>query len=208
MDHFFGSGLLSAAPLDAIIRRNALEAIGGFPTPRTTSDMQCWLTLARKHPVVVLNAGLTWWRRHEQQEYTLAVAQPVKEVEVSARHLRNALDALSASDCPLPQATARRAAAMRLAGYGGRALGALRGRRLAQSKAYARESGRSLTSLLWNGLFNPRPLRPQFAPKRPPAQPNTPPTSPPRVSVLMPVRDCERHLTEAIESVQAQTLAD
>jgi hypothetical protein len=95
--HFFGGGLFSNAPLSAIIRRSCLEKVGGFSGKRYVGDMELWLKLARHNGVVLMPMGLTWWRSHNEQEFTLGhrtfgYAELGFEIERAA---------LQHPDCPL-----------------------------------------------------------------------------------------------------------
>ena len=146
-DHFFGSGLFTVGPLDTIIRRCALEKVGGFSPARHVSDYECWAKLARNGPVVLLPPGLAWWRCHEEQE-SLAEHQTSKLVaEMAGKRLRIALAALGARDCPLDEGERNRARERVLAGFSfsmGRAL--LHGN-LSLAGGMLRESGVGLHCL-------------------------------------------------------------
>lgn len=69
--HFLGRGCFSCGPTGAIIRRSALEEVGGFRKEwRVLSDIDLWLRLGARWPVALLPPGLVWWRRHEGQEFS------------------------------------------------------------------------------------------------------------------------------------------
>lgn len=96
--HFLGRGCLSCGPTAAIIRRTAFETVNGFRKEwGVLSDIDLWLRLSAKWPVILLPPGLAWWRRHEQQEFTKGNARYhylVKGYELTT----NSLNSL---DCPL-----------------------------------------------------------------------------------------------------------
>jgi len=96
--HFLGSGLLSNAPLSAIIRRSCFEAVGGFSGKRHVGDSDLWLRLARSYSVVQMPVGLTWWRSHAEQEAAYELAS---RSVIGLRFQLN-VEALEHPQCPLP----------------------------------------------------------------------------------------------------------
>jgi len=214
LDHFFGSGIFTAGPLDAIIRGDALEAIGRFSPERHTSDLKCWFDLARTRPVVLLPHGLVWWRRHEQQESILETRHNAVVAEVACRRLRIALDSLAHADCPPTPADAQRARRLVLRDFACHlSRQALRGR-TRFARTLLRLSGLSLSEVATSALrrrdtvaFAARPLPPAAASGRP-AAPAPPRTGPPLVSVCIPVCSRAGSLAQAVESVLAQSFTD
>lgn len=67
--HFFGNGLLDYGPTGVIIKREVFESLGSFSGKRFVGDTECWLKIASRYPVVELPPSLTFWRRHEGQEF-------------------------------------------------------------------------------------------------------------------------------------------
>jgi glycosyltransferase involved in cell wall biosynthesis len=67
---FLQRGVLGLGPTGTIIRRDAFEAIGGFTGTRYIGDTELWYKLALYYPVVKMVPGLTFWRRHDDQEIT------------------------------------------------------------------------------------------------------------------------------------------
>lgn len=97
--HFFGGGLFSDGPLSAIIRRDCFEKVGCFSGKRYVGDTELWLTLARHFGVVLMPLGLTWWRRHDGQEYALGH----RTLSYAAQGFEILQAALKHADCPLTQ---------------------------------------------------------------------------------------------------------
>ena len=66
-DHFL------RAPGSAIIKRSVFEAVGGFnETIQSLGDMDMWMRLAQKYPLVKLQFAIYFAREHQQSESTLA----------------------------------------------------------------------------------------------------------------------------------------
>jgi glycosyltransferase involved in cell wall biosynthesis len=100
--HFFQDGVLSNAPLSAIIRRDCFELVGGFSGKRYVGDTELWLKLTRRHDLVLMPMGLTWWRSHGEQEF-VAGHRGFGYLESEFELQR---EALTHPDCPLPEAQA------------------------------------------------------------------------------------------------------
>jgi glycosyltransferase involved in cell wall biosynthesis len=95
-EHFLGPGLLVNAPLSAIIRANAFRAVGGFSGRRQIGDLELWLRVAARYPIVKIVRDLVWWRAHGDQEYAYD-----SEADKSKMSLAVCVAALQAPDCPL-----------------------------------------------------------------------------------------------------------
>jgi glycosyltransferase involved in cell wall biosynthesis len=157
--HFlFRTGLFSSGPLDTIILRSAFEVIGRFDTARYTGDSLCWMTLARKAPVVIIAPELVWWRRHEDQESVAETKGYEVLAEVGGRRFRHILAALDAADCPLSEPDRHwvRARTVRL--YARRILGRLLRGHFHYAKALLRASGQPV------GAFASAVLKPGVVP--------------------------------------------
>jgi len=102
---FLGAGCLSSGPSGAIIRKDAFEDIGGFHNWGVASDMDLWLRMAARWPVVLLPPGLIWWRVHEGQEYRSAGA----DQSYLEAGFRLCLEALTSINCPLNDTDRERA---------------------------------------------------------------------------------------------------
>ena len=97
--HFRGRGCLSCGPSSAIIRRGPFESLGGFrPRWKVISDTDLWRRLASRWPTVLLPPALSWWRRHEGQEFTKAN----NDVVYLQRGFELSLKMLTNEECPLP----------------------------------------------------------------------------------------------------------
>jgi len=68
---FFKRGVLGFAPSATIIRRDIFESLGGFTGKRYVGDIEFWLKAAAVYPMLKLQSGLVFWRRHEGQEFQL-----------------------------------------------------------------------------------------------------------------------------------------
>jgi glycosyltransferase involved in cell wall biosynthesis len=67
---FLQRGVLGLGPTGTIIKRDAFKSVGGFSGTRYIGDTELWYQLAFKYPVLKIVPGLTFWRRHEDQEIT------------------------------------------------------------------------------------------------------------------------------------------
>lgn len=66
--HYFEQPLFHKAPLSAIIRKDAFEAVGGFTGQRYLGDFEMWHLLTENFPVLLMPHGMVWYREHEEQE--------------------------------------------------------------------------------------------------------------------------------------------
>ena len=66
---FLGHGLFQCGPGGSIIRREALDAVGGFRAAGVHSDYLLWLDMARRFSIVLLPADLFWYREHAGQDF-------------------------------------------------------------------------------------------------------------------------------------------
>jgi glycosyltransferase involved in cell wall biosynthesis len=92
--------LFGHGPLAAIIRTEPFRMVGGFSGINLVGDLELWVKLAARFPVVLLPAGLTWRRQHEGQEYAQGVAAGV----YPRLTYRVNVEALTSPHCPLPAA--------------------------------------------------------------------------------------------------------
>jgi len=97
-EHFLERWILGRGPLAAIIRADAFQAVGGFRDMRFVGDVDLWVRLAARYPVVKMVQDLTWWRQHDQQETSVALATGA----YAGGKYRLSRDALTAPSCPLP----------------------------------------------------------------------------------------------------------
>lgn len=96
--HYMKSGLFYAGPGGTIIRRSLFERVGRFSGKRFVGDYELWLRLTKISPVVKIQPGLIWWRKHEGQEYQ--VGNDGIDYDTMLFNLNREI--LSENDCPLP----------------------------------------------------------------------------------------------------------
>lgn len=63
-------GVLSVAPTETIIRNDKFKELGMFTGTRFIGDTEMWYKMALHNPVLKMVPGLTFWRRHGDQEFT------------------------------------------------------------------------------------------------------------------------------------------
>lgn len=153
--HFLSrTGLFSAGPLDTIIVRSAFEKIGRFDRARWTGDNLCWMTLARKAPVVIIAPDLVWWRRHEAQESVAETKRYQDLADAGGRRLRHILGALDAPDCPLSKTDRALVRSRMVREYARQMLGRLLRGHFQYARALFRASGQPVGTLA-AALLNP-----------------------------------------------------
>ena len=96
---FLMRGVLGAPPTNTIIRRDIFENNGCFSGIRYSGDTEMWLKLAFKYPIVKMVPGLTYWRRHEGQEYALGL----KSNSYLIQNYKLKVESLQNPSCPLSQ---------------------------------------------------------------------------------------------------------
>lgn len=97
---FLGDGCLACGPGGAIIRRDAFLECGGFRDWGVLSDTDMWYRMSARWPIVLLQPGLVWWRRHDRQEYSREGAA----TEYLERGFALVTESLSSAECPLGEA--------------------------------------------------------------------------------------------------------
>jgi glycosyltransferase involved in cell wall biosynthesis len=110
--HYFETGLFGRAPLSAIIRRSAFEAVGGFSGKRMVGDFEFWHILSARYSVVLMPSGVVWYRVHDEQEMHDYRRNPL----VPFAYGLIALEQLGRADCPFSKEDAARAAGFVLRG--------------------------------------------------------------------------------------------
>ncbi|MDF1731432.1 MAG: glycosyltransferase family A protein [Minwuia sp.] len=98
-EEFHGRELFGRAPGSGIIRRDAYEAVGGFSGMRQLGDMEFWLKIGARYPVVTLPPALVWDRVHGGQEKNAD-----SDTEKAAMRADVVIAALNSPDCPLDMA--------------------------------------------------------------------------------------------------------
>jgi glycosyltransferase involved in cell wall biosynthesis len=95
--HYFQQQLFHKAPLSAIIRKEAFDAIGGFSGRRYLGDFEMWHMLAARFPVVLMQQGVVWYREHEEQE----MQHNRTDYTVPFKYIKCSEEMLQKSECPL-----------------------------------------------------------------------------------------------------------
>ncbi|MEI6457265.1 MAG: glycosyltransferase family 2 protein [bacterium] len=103
--HYFKEQLFHKAPLSAIIRKDAFEAVGGFTGRRYLGDFEMWHIMASRFPVVLMAQGVVWYREHEEQE----MQNNRTDHTIPFRYLLCAEEMLNRPECPLSQEDKRKA---------------------------------------------------------------------------------------------------
>jgi glycosyltransferase involved in cell wall biosynthesis len=104
--HFLGRGCFGCGPGGAIIRTSVFRSLGGFdPAWGVLSDLEFWLRAAARHPIVLQQPALVWWRTHGGQEFRIGDAEKVYLTRGFTLSLRSLLQ----PDCPLPPDEQRKA---------------------------------------------------------------------------------------------------
>jgi len=70
--YFTNKWIFHKAPLSSIINKNIFEKIGGFTGKRMLGDFEMWNLLSQKHKVVIMPAGIVWYREHNEGEMQFA----------------------------------------------------------------------------------------------------------------------------------------
>jgi glycosyltransferase involved in cell wall biosynthesis len=105
--YFFNGDFMTTGPTSAIIKRSLFEEVGGFSGKRFIGDIEMWLVLAAKQPVVKFQPALFWWRQHESQEYKMG---QVPDGYFTLNFV-TLIDLLHNAQCPLTESDTQRAIA-------------------------------------------------------------------------------------------------
>ncbi len=103
-ENFLGREFFGRAPGSAIIRRDAFEAVGAFSGMRQLGDMEFWLKIGARYPLVTMPPALAWDRLHPGQEKNIN-----SDSEKAAMRASVIIAALSSPECPLEPADRNRA---------------------------------------------------------------------------------------------------
>ena len=95
--HYFREQLFHKAPLSAIIRKDAFDAVGGFTGRRYLGDFEMWHLLSSRFPVVLMPHGVVWYREHEEQE----MQHNRTDFTVPFKYLKCSEEMLVSPQCPL-----------------------------------------------------------------------------------------------------------
>ncbi len=95
--HYFENDIFNHSPLSYIIRAEVFRKLGGFREEKNISDYEMWHRIAMHYPVVLLQDGLTWYRRHSEQQMVTDNSDPI----VLHRYFSINYHYLNHPDCPL-----------------------------------------------------------------------------------------------------------
>lgn len=78
-DDFYSKrrNIFNRSPINAIIKREAFQMVGGFSGKRMVGDFEMWHLLSREHSVVVIPNGLAHYRKHDDQEMSEHARDPI-----------------------------------------------------------------------------------------------------------------------------------
>ena len=93
--HYGGYEIFNKAPLSAIIRKDAFDAVGGFSGIRMAGDFEMWHRMALHFPVLLMPDGMVWYREHGEQEM-----KSHRQFVTSYEGVRRKY--LTHPECPLP----------------------------------------------------------------------------------------------------------
>lgn len=96
---FHGYGMFSVGPPSAMFRRDRFAKLGYFELAGPHSDLALWLRMCKTENVLLVPAGLFWYRVHAGQH----LASPAAERDRAVID-RRVWEALNAEDCPLDAA--------------------------------------------------------------------------------------------------------
>ncbi len=96
---FHGYGLFSLGPPSAMFRRDRFAELGYFDLAGPHSDLALWLRMCKTENVLLVPAGLYWYRIHAGQH--LASSEAARDRSIINRKV---WEALNAEDCPLDAA--------------------------------------------------------------------------------------------------------
>ena len=86
------SRLFHRSPLNAMIRRSAFEAVGGFREDRMVGDFDMWHRLAKQFSVVLFPNRMNLYRHHGDQETAVHSKDPltgIRYTQVALEHLND-----------------------------------------------------------------------------------------------------------------------
>jgi glycosyltransferase involved in cell wall biosynthesis len=99
--NYFGPGLFHKAPLSSIIKREIFEESRGFSPIRMAGDFELWHRLAQEHNVVLMPAGIVWYREHDAQEINDYFKFALSYEQIKAKYLKD-------ENCPLDKSVTKK----------------------------------------------------------------------------------------------------
>ncbi len=97
--YFTNKWIFHKAPLSSIIKKEIFDAVGGFSGKRMVGDFEMWNILSRKYNVLLMPAGIVWYREHQEGEMQFARENTFQMFEYRLTEF----EMLNHSECPLPQ---------------------------------------------------------------------------------------------------------
>ena len=100
--HYSGKHqIFNRSPINAIIKKDVFEAVGGFSGRRMVGDFEMWHNLSAKYPTVVMSAGPGMYRTHDAQEMSLHRTDPMW----AFKYQLLSIEFLQSEACPLASET-------------------------------------------------------------------------------------------------------
>ena len=96
--HYSGKHrIFNRSPINAIIKKEIFEEIGGFSGKQHVGDFELWHQLSAKHPTVVMSAGPGLWREHDNQQSSDNRTDPL----VPFKYQLLSIEMIDGAECPL-----------------------------------------------------------------------------------------------------------
>lgn len=100
--HYSGKHpVFNRSPINAIMKKDVFDAVGGFTGKQHVGDFELWHVLARETPLVILSAGPGLWREHDDQQSNDNRTDPT----IPFKYLLLSLELLRSSKNPAPPAS-------------------------------------------------------------------------------------------------------
>lgn len=95
--HFLNRGLVWVGPSSTIIKRTIFNELNGFSGKRFVGDTEFWLKVCASHPLLKIQSGLVYVRKHKRQEYSKGHLN----FDYTVLNYKVAINALQSEQCPL-----------------------------------------------------------------------------------------------------------
>lgn len=93
--------IFNRSPLNAIIKKDAFDAVGGFSGNQHVGDFELWHHLSAKYSTVVMSAGPGFWREHNDQQSSDNRTDPL----VPFKYQLLSIEIIESDICPLTDQT-------------------------------------------------------------------------------------------------------
>jgi len=97
--YFTNKWIFHKAPLSSIIKKDFFDKVGGFTGKRMVGDFEMWNILSQKYNVVLMPAGIVWYREHNEGEMQYARDNVFQMFE----YLLTEYEVLNKDNCPLSE---------------------------------------------------------------------------------------------------------